>query len=388
MSRVRVRALALGAATAALALACAACSSSSSSTASNAAGSSSATAAGAVASGGSGVAGAQAVVNKYLQAPTKIGVTEPLKSAPPKGKLIVFMQCELPQCHQDDVGIQSAAAAVGWNFKTISFTNANPPSLISGMQQALTYKPAAVALSGITESVWQSVIPAYEKAGVAIIPMNLGPVTITKTVPVNIASPSDWANVGNIMGSWFVADSGGKGHAIFVDVPTFAVLQEYTNAAEATIKAQCSQCTVTTLNISLTQLGNNQVIPAVVSAVQRDPSADYVLSADGAFVAGLSSSLAPIGRSDIKIAGGDPSLQNEQDLLTGKAQAWTGQAYNYTGWEVVDSVARMLEGMPIPPSDGGWPLMLLTKASVGTPSDDLNYPADFQQQFEQLWHVG
>ena len=334
------------------------------------------------------MAAAQAVVSKYLNAPTKIGVTTPLTSAPAKGKLIVFMQCELPQCHQAAVGIQAATAAVGWNLKIISYTNANPPSLISGMQQALSYKPAAVALTGIGESVWQSVIPAYQKAGVAIIPMNLGPVTITKTVPVEIGSPTDWANTGNIMGSWFVADSGGKGNAVFVDVPSLPVLQEYTNAAESTIKQECAQCTVTTLNVSLDQLDNNQLMPAVVSAVQRDPSANYVLTADGAFVAGLATNLAPIGRSGIKIAGGDPSLQNEQELLSGKAMAWTGQAYAYTGWEVVDSVARIQEGMPVPASDGGWPLMLLTKSNVGTPSDDLNRPDGYEQQFEALWHVG
>jgi ribose transport system substrate-binding protein len=327
-------------------------------------------------------------VNKYLSAPTKIGVTAPLKSAPPQGKLIVFMQCELPQCQQAGAGVKAAAAAAGWNSKIISFTNANPPSLISGMEQALAYKPAAVALTGISEAVWQGVIPAYAKAGVAIIPMELGPVTITKTVPVEISSPSDWAATGNILGDWFVADSGGKGHAVFVDVPALPVLQEYTDAAEATIRKQCPQCAVTTLNLSLAQVSDNALIPAIVSAVQRDPSVNYVLSADGTFVAGLATSLAPIGRSSVKIAGGDPSLQNEQELLDGQAAAWTGQAYGYMGWEAVDSVSRLLEGMPIPPSDGGWPLMLLTKANVGTPADDLNRPDNYEQQFKEIWHVG
>jgi ribose transport system substrate-binding protein len=311
-----------------------------------------------------------------------------LKAAPPRNKLIVFMLCELPQCKQDADAIQSAAQAVGWNFRAINFTNANPPSLIAGMQQALSYKPAAVALSGITEAVWAGEIPAYQKAGVSIIPMNVGSIAVSKTVPVNIGSPSDLAGVGDIIGDWFVANSGGKGHAVFVDVPAFAVLHEYTEAAEATIAKECPQCSVSTLDISLNQVNNGGVIPAVVSAVQRDPSADYVLTSDGAFTAGLATSLRAIGRSSVKIAGGDPSVQNEQDLLNGQAVAWTGQAYSYTGWEVVDAVARQLEGMPVPGSDGGWPLMLLTKANVGTPSNDLLQPANFEAQFKALWHVG
>ena len=42
----------------------------------------------------------------------------------------------------------------------------------------------------------------------------------------------------------------------------------------------------TPLNDSLTEVGSNGVVPSVVSAVQRDSSINYVLSADGAFITG------------------------------------------------------------------------------------------------------
>jgi hypothetical protein len=43
--------------------------------------------------------------------------------------------------------------------------------------------------------------------------------------------------------------------------------------------------------------------------------------------------------------------------------------------------------MQIPAADGGWPLQLITKANVGTPSNTLQAPTNYQAQFEKLWGV-
>lgn len=322
-----------------------------------------------------------------LQPPKTISVSTPLKSAPPKGKTLVYMQCELPQCALEGQGIQAAAKAVGWNYRVVAFQSANLSTLTAGMQQALQYHPVAVAVAGEVEATWAGVIPAYQKAGVTIIPFNAGPVQITKTVPVDIGDPSDWAHAGSLIGDWFVANSDGSGNAVFLDVPSFDVLQEYTNAAQSTIKQLCPKCTVTVINDSLAELGSNQIVPSVVSAVQRDPKVNYVLSADGPFVTGLAAALKGISRESVKIAGGDPDITNEQNLLAGMESAWTGQAYQELGWQVVDAVARNIEGMPVPAGDGGWPLQLLTKQNVGTPNNSLQQPTGYQQQFATLWHV-
>jgi ribose transport system substrate-binding protein len=319
--------------------------------------------------------------------PAKVSVSTPLKSAAPTGKTIVYMQCELPQCALEGQGFQAAAHALGWTDKVVNFQTSNVASLTSGMTQALQYKPAAVAVAVEDQSLWSSVIPAYQKAGVTILPFNAGPVTLSATVPADVAGPTDWANAGKLLGDWFVADSGGKGHAVFLDVSAFDVLKEFTDAATAEITRLCPDCKVTTLDDSLAQLSGNEVVPSVVSAVQRDPSVGYVLSADGPFVAGLATSLNSIGRGSVKIAGGDPDITDEQNLLTGKESAWVGQAYQELGWQVMDEELRHLEGMTIPANDGGWPLQLITKANVGTPNNSLQAPTGYQAQFEKLWGV-
>ena len=374
----------------ALAVTATACSSGSSGS-SPAASSSSSTGAAAggssASSSSAGVQTAQAAVSAHEMTPATISVSAPLKTAAPKGKTIVYMQCELPQCALEGQGFQAATQALGWTYKVVNFQTTDPSSLVSGMTQALQYKPAAVAVAGEDQSTWDSVIPAYQKAGTIILPFNAGPVTLSATVPAEVADPTDWANAGKLLGDWFVANSNGQGHAVFLNVSAFSVLSEFTNAATAEITKLCPACKVTPLNDSLTEVGSNGVVPSVVSAVQRDSSVNYVLSADGAFITGLSSSLSNIGRSSVKIAGGDPDISDEQNLLAGTESAWVGQAYQELGWQVMDAVLRHMEGMTIPTADGGWPLQLIVKANVGTPNNSLQAPTNYQAQFEKLWGV-
>jgi ABC-type sugar transport system substrate-binding protein len=165
------------------------------------------------------------------------------------------------------------------------------------------------------------------------------------------------------------------------------VLKIYTDAAEAEIKSTCPGCSITSLDASLTQVGNDSVVPAAVSAVRKDPSINYVITSVGSFVPGLPAALQAAGVNNVKIGGGSPSIENEQDLLSGTESAWTAQSYLYNAWQVVDEAARHLEGMSISEGDGGSMQLLLTKGNVGTPQESYDGPTDYQQQFEALWHV-
>ena len=63
-----------------------------------------------IASESTEVKAATAFIQPYLIAPTKIPLEVPLVSAPPPGKTIVFLQCELAQCKGIGDGVTAAAA--------------------------------------------------------------------------------------------------------------------------------------------------------------------------------------------------------------------------------------------------------------------------------------
>lgn len=333
-----------------------------------------------------GVAAAQAAVTTAKTTPTKIDQTVPLKSKPATGKTVVFIQCELASCVDIGNGVKAGAAALGWNFKELSFKTSDPTTLISAMKQALQYKPYAVSFSGEAEPVWASEISSYKSAGVFIIPVVIGPLTTTSTIAANIG---DFTAGGVTLGNWFINDSGGTGHALLVDVPTFPVLTEYINGMKQAISKNCPACKTTTLDGTLSQIGSSQFVPAIVTALKKDTSIKYVLCSDDIFIAGLSSALKAAGLSNVKIAGGQPEPADLQGIQSGSEAAAALISNPILGWMVDDSLARLSEGMTVPAGDGGAPQQLLVKDNVT--STDLNTyvtPTDYPSQFKTLWQVG
>ncbi|WP_261566268.1 sugar ABC transporter substrate-binding protein [Frankia gtarii] len=332
------------------------------------------------------MAAAQATVNEYLKTPTAIGPTTPLARPPARGKTFVYLKCNLPQCATVGSAVQEAAGKVGWKAQIVNYDSANPATLISGLKQALRYDPVAVGISGIPEELWKSEEADYEKAGVAILPQQTGPVTISRTVPVQIGDDS--AVAGKIVGSWFIADSKAKGKGLLVSVPAFPVLTELGDAIQRTVRAGCSACSFQTLNATVAQQAGNQIVPAVISALRRNPSLKYVVTTDGVLLTGLSAALRAAGLHDIRVGGALATAQNEQDILDGSATAFTSYNSSYIGWQLIDAALRRSQAMSFTADDGGSPEQLLVRSTVGTPSDTASAPADFREQFAKLWGLG
>ncbi len=329
---------------------------------------------------------AQKFVNNFLATPTKIGATGQLASAPPKGKTIVFTQGNTPQFQTEGNGVAAAAAALGWTLKRIPYDATNPATLVSAMQQALRYNPVAVVVPGLPESLWQSEIPAYEKARVPIVPM-LIPVTTASRILLPTVG-LDGKVSGKILGNWFIADSHADGKGLVLDTPNFPSVKLIADTISSTVAAGCSHCSLTTLNLTVAQQVGNQIVPAVISALRRDPSIQYVISADGVFLTGFTAAASSAGLSNLKLSGAFATAENESGLLNGVPGAFTTFNWGYLGWISVDEVLRHLAGMPIPNGDGGVPEQLVTKATAGTPSNTATAPANYPEQFKKLWKVG
>lgn len=334
------------------------------------------------------VSAAQGVVDAALKSPTAINQTVPLTGKVEQGRTYVFLQCELPQCKAIGDGALDAAKTIGWKTKVIPWQTTDPSTLTSALNQALQFNPIAVTPTGFPQEFWGTVIPAYEKAGVMIVPAAVANLTISKTVPGGASTAFDYAAAGKIMGNWLIADSKAEAHILVMDVPAYEVLKTYGDAAKAVLAKGCAKCVVTPLDITLPQLSSNGVIPAIVAALQKDPSINYLVGTDGAFLGGIQAAMSAANITKVKIAGGAPAITNLQNLVNGTEAAWTGEAISQMGWTIVDIAARASLGMKIPEADLGRPQQLLVKANVGTPTDSLDAPADYRDQYKKLWGIG
>jgi ribose transport system substrate-binding protein len=319
--------------------------------------------------------------------PKKIPITEPLKTAPPKGKTFVFLQCDIAQCTQESTALKAVTAAIGWKLKTIPYQSANPASLIAGLQQALQYKPAGVGLSGVPEIEWKSVLPAYKSAGVPIVVAYVGPQPLTKTIIANVGSAQSVAVEAHAVADYFIVKSGGKGHILQFQVPDYPILATFDTSFRQYVKAGCSGCSVTQLNGTVAEADGGTTVPAIVSALQRNPQDTWVVTDDGPWVDGLPAAASAAGLHP-KIIGEGGDVTDETDIQAGTMTAFTALALNYGQWAMVDAVLRHMEGMAIPSNEGVLPTQLLVKGESFAVSESYDEPSNYSSLMEKLWHVG
>jgi ribose transport system substrate-binding protein len=372
---------------AAAALTLTACSSSGSSSASGTTASGSPAASG---SNSAGLAAARAAVQAATTFPTTIPVTTPLPSKPPAGKTVVFLQCEIPQCVNEGNGIKAAAAAIGWNYKVVGYQAANPATLVTALTTALQYKPVGVFFSGVPQDAWSSVQQAYVKAGAFITASYLATAPSGPGVVPGRGYASASAQAGTLMAEEQVADSNGAAtKSLLVSVPSYPVFLPTTAAYQSEINKACPACTVSTLNGTLPQVDAGQLVPAVVSAVKRNPGISYIVAVNATFVTELPSALKAAGLAGkYKIIAGKSGALDQQQVLNGTKLTVINSPLTMGGWQDIDMAIRTVMHLPIPQGDHDVPAVLLTKANIGTPSDSYDVPADYAAQFEKLWQVG
>lgn len=346
------------------------------------------TVAAAPAAGGSdAVAKAKAAYEPFLKPPADIKQTAKLSGPVPKDKTYIFLECELPQCHEIGVGALEAAKAIGWKTEVIKWSTADLQTMLTAMDEAIAKKPVAITTTGIPQDFWADRIPKAEAAGTMIIPIAVADLKTSKTVPMGAAMGSDYKADGHLTGNWFIADSNGEGKALVVDVPAYPVLTAHGLGFKDAVAAGCKKCSVSTIEISVPQLGAGEYVPQTIAALQKDPTIKYVITTNGGFIDGLTAAMSAANIKGVKIAGGSATLNNLAALDTGTENAWAGEAIHMDGWIAIDIAARQLLGMPVTDSGGGRTQQLFIKGNVGTPAVSLDKPDDFRQRFMKLWGV-
>ena len=148
--------------------------------------------------------------------PTQIPITQPLPKAPPKGKTILYLQCELPACARTAPGIQAGATALGWNSKVLVYKNADPGA---GLQAAIQQHPNYIAITGIPTAAMKPQLAAAKTAGIPVLSCG----TTDKPSPDGYAVECGGTleRDAQYLGSWVTRESGGKANVVAVSIPSF-----------------------------------------------------------------------------------------------------------------------------------------------------------------------
>jgi ABC-type sugar transport system substrate-binding protein len=334
------------------------------------------------------VEAAKTIAEEAKATPTEIPLTEPLKEKPPLNKTLVWLQCNFEQCTTTRKAVEEAIKPLKWTLKVINYKAEEPATVVAAFKQALQDKPIGVALNGSNSAVWKSVFPEYEKAKVPIVEGLAGPQETNEALVANLWNEEDLGVDAKILANWMTAESGGKGSAIVLGVPEFPILGGFAESFTKALEEACKACSAETVNATIAQTTSPTVTNGlIVSAAEKNPSAEFIVTSDGALSGGLPAALEGAGISGKKVAGALGTENSQAEIAAGKAAAFTGQNFGYYGWLLVDSILRHVEGMEIAPGDGGMPHQLIVKENVGTPSENMKGPVGYQAKFEELWHL-
>lgn len=322
--------------------------------------------------------------------PTTIPATTPLPRRPDPGKTLVALKCEVPQCALVSQAIEDAATAAGWNYVAIPFKAYNPATLAPALKRALTAKPVATILAGTPQQLWENLIPEYERANVALIPYFVGPTSLSKTVPVSIAGTYLNEALSRDITNWLVADSNGKANVLIQDVGGSPSIHEWTQFVQRDMASTCPGCKVSVIHNSGAQAtGGTDATTSIVSRLRSDPSIDYFITYNGAFIPGLAQAAKNAGLK-VKVGGVSPLPQNIKDIMDGTNDgAWIALNAQYVGWISVDAALRHSMGAAqLPDAQTMLPVKLVTSSSVQQ-SDLRTFtaPANYPQRFHKLWKV-
>jgi ribose transport system substrate-binding protein len=363
-----------------LALALAACGSSSNTTST-----SSSTPSGA-STGSASTSAAAAALTPYTSLPTKINITTPLKSAPPAGKTIVMLGTNNPSNVLIQQGMAKLASMAHWNYSLVTYDPANPGTFTAAITTALAKHPQYLAEAGLPLTASQ--LAMVKNAGAKWILDSVYPATVKAPVIGSVDAYAQDALMGKIVADYFISNSGGKGNAVVEHVPAYPILNGFTNGFQKEVSANCPGCKTSTTNITIPDLVAGKVPSTLVSSLQQNPSANYLVFDDGPFADGMTSALSAAGLAGkVKVIGEAADQAGIAALKTGQEAAWTGFDPGYQALENMDIAFRDAEGMPIPVTqEAQQPTQLLTKTTIGSTSN-WAAPTDAQAQFLKLWHI-
>ena len=364
-----------------------ACSSSSSSTTTS---SSTSTSSASATSGGSssaGVAAAQAYEQQFLTSPTSIGISTPLKSKPPTGKLLVGLDSGSGSAVVLAKYWAQAAADLGWKYKDLQ-SGTTPASQQAAMASAIQLNPAGILTSGIPNSTLTTQLALAASKGIWVNSSADTSPASGAMFDTSISNPAQLAQWGKMVAAYVVVQSNGKAVVQDFSLPVFPILLAFDTSFVAALKVWCPACKVTQVPQTAAAIGTTTP-QAVVSAVTRAPSTNWLIFDLGDLATGVPAALSAAGLHGLSIGGLTADTPNIAGLKNGTENVWTAYSLPIVAYRQMDSMARKFEGMQI--LNAALPTQLMTPQNVNSLVEDSqgNYVgvANYQSQFEKLWHV-
>jgi ribose transport system substrate-binding protein len=353
-------------------------------------------------SGGSSSTGSQSTSStaypqlaKYIasleQRPASLAVTQPVGAPIPQGKTIAYIQCGSPACVVDGDVLQQAVSVLHWKMNRIN-AGLTAQTIQAAWQQAVTEHPDAVITSGVSRALFNPQLAQLAASKTPVIDLTTADPPGGGLTAVFGYGP-EWTIQGKIIADYMLVNSGGKPfNELSVNVSAYANISMISAAVAKQIKASCSKCTASTLNVPVTSIGTD--LPSrITSYLSAHPDVNWVYVGFADMMTGLPSAMSSAGLGSVKTVTIDRTSASNEYMQNGQSLVMSaGFDVGEMMWRSADYLARLWTGKSTAQDTAlsGLPLWLITKANQpsGNPSTGyypyvVNYPAEY----EKLWGV-
>lgn len=309
------------------------------------------------------------------------GPSEPVKAE--RGKRIVAITCSSQGygCVQGGIGVQEAGKALGWEV-TVADGKGDPSVWNASIRQAIVSKADGIVLLAVDP---QLVKDSLARAAAADIPVIS---TFIPEFPGSAADgyvSTDHTAGGKILADWIIEDSGGEANVLMLNEKAFPELVKRNTALVDELRTACTGCKVVdTVEFNIGTMAQ-QLAGAVTSALQKDPSIEYVVApfdSSGIFAGQGIRAAGKAGQVKMVGAEGDP---NGIEGVQGGTQAIDlATVPPWGGWAAADLLVRHFAGAPVETAE--LPQRLFDESNVPEGkgwTGDVDYKAEFQK----LWGV-
>lgn len=305
-----------------------------------------------------------------------------------RGKSIWYVSLgqAIPVLAVEQNGLRQAASAVGMSLK-ICDGKFQPAVAAACVNSAISAGAAGIIMDSVTTS---SVATAITNAKAHKVPVLAMSAIGTNSAGIAYGTNGDEASQAGAA-NWIVADSGGKATVLSTRV------QDDTGAInDAAVGSQpvfdkCSGCKI---SFATYTSGTVPSVPSLISStLLRNRNATYGFPQFDFLVPLYISGVRTAGMTGkLKIVSTNGVLSSMQMVKNGGQNADIASNRNYSGWLGMDSMLRMIKGLPVPTK---WqiPIRIFDKTNIDSiPLTDAAAmtgewfgPLDYQAKFKTLW---
>lgn len=279
---------------------------------------------------------------------------------------------------------------------TVFENQAQVSQWVQGIDRAIADDSDVIILSGSPDPrALQPQLQAAEEAG---IPVVIGHFHDDSTVPVpecegcasgvSALVTAPFYTAGKAAADWIIADSNGEANVLLVGGSDVLPSPGTVDAMNAEFEAECPACATTEINIPVADWGT-KTQSEIQSALQKDPSIDYVYVLYDALVAGAVPAVETLGRAgEVKIAGYNGSPYALDFIRDGDVVVMNvGEDTAAIGYATMDQAFRLLLG--VDPVETRTPIRIWDDTNVeeaGIPAEPgVGYGTAYVDGYRELW---